>query len=274
MFVSSELLFIQMQKTGCSHIERLLRQIFDGRKIGKHNAATPQQIAASPLCLSSIRNPWAWYVSLWTFGTQGNGVLKHRLTGRSVEKAVAECLRRPILFPRPFVTEWRRDVAAWREVYTRHDDVAAFRTWLSMLLDPRQARFLGEGYGEVRVQPTIGYMTHRYLSLCCRDARRLEKPGRITSFADLARFDREQCYIHAFIRQEALEETFCEAVSRVRPLTEDERRMVYSARKTNTSHRVRPVADYYDAGLIALVGERDRLVVEKFGYDPPLSEAA
>lgn len=274
MFLCPELLYIQMQKTGCSHIGWLLKQLFDGRLEGKHRAATPRQIAASPLCLSSIRNPWAWYVSLWTFGAQGDGALRHRLTGRSFEKAAAECLRRPARFPRPFLTECRRDVAAWRRVYTRHDDVNAFRGWLGMLLDPRQARFLGEGFGELQVRPPIGYMTHRYLSLCCRNARWLEQPGRIGSFADLLRFDREQCYIDAFIRQEALEDTFCEAVSRVRPLTDDERRMVYGAAKRNTSQRVRPVADYYDAGLLALVGERDRLLVEKFGYAPPKSAAA
>lgn len=269
MFICAELLFIQLQKTGCTHITQLLNRLFRGRQIGKHNAASARQIAESPFRVASIRNPWDWYVSLWAFGAGGDGALRQRLTSRSVERPAAECLRRPALFPRPFVTELRRDVAAWTRAYERHDEVAGFRRWLRMVLDPANARFLGEGYGELAVAPAVGYLTHRYLSLCCRAPRRLERCGVIRSFDDLARFEREHCYIDAFVRQEALEETFCEIVSRVRPLSAEERAMVFSKAQTNTSQRDRPVADYYDAELARLVGDRDRLIVERFGYRPP-----
>jgi len=269
MFVCDELLYIQMQKTGCTHITGLLKRLFSGRVIGKHNAASPRQIVASRYRISSIRNPWDWYVSLWSFGAGGNGALRHRLTTRSVVRPAAECLRRPGRFPRPFVTECRRDVAAWRRAYDRAADVAAFRSWLRMMFDPAAARFLGEGYGELAIVPACGYLTHRYLSLCCHSPRLLERRGRIRSFADLVAFEREYCYVDAFIRQEALEETFCEIVGRVRPLSAAERDAVFSANQTNTSRRERAVSEYYDSELVALVGERDRLVVERFGYRPP-----
>lgn len=274
MFVCPELLYVQMQKTGCSHITRLLKKLFRGRQIGKHTAPSPGQISAAPLRISSIRSPWAWYVSLWTFGVQGDGALRHRLTSRSLERSLRDCLRRPALFPRPLLTEARRDVAAWRGVYRDADDTAAFRTWLRMMFDPANAAFLGEGYGELAVVPPCGYMTHRYLSLCCRSPRDLEQRGRIPSFAALAAFDVERCFVDVFIRQESLEETFCEAVGRVRPLTAEDRSLIFSGRQTNTSRRSRPVADYYDDDLLALVGERDRLIVEKFGYRAPARAAA
>lgn len=274
MFICPELLYIQMQKTGCSHITSLLKRLFQGRQIGKHTAASPRQIAAAPLRLSSIRSPWTWYVSLWTFGVQGDGALRHRLTSRSLQRSLRDCLRRPAIVPRTLLTEARRDVAAWRSVYRDADDIVAFRTWLRMMLDPANAAFLGEGYGELAVVPPCGYMTHRYLSLCCRSPRHLERPGRIASFAALEEFERERCYIDVFIRQESLEETFCEAVGRVRPLTAAERTLIFSGKQTNTSRRTRPVCDYYDDELLALVGERDRLIVEKFGYRAPARAAA
>lgn len=274
MFICPDLLYIQMQKTGCTHITRLLGRLFRGREIGKHVAASPRQIVATPLRISSIRNPWAWYVSLWTFGVQGDGVLHHRLTNRSLRRPLTECLRHPARFPRPFLTENRRDVAAWRQVYTDANDVDAFRAWLRMVLDPVNASFLGEGYGELAVTPPCGYMTHRYLSLCCRSPRDLERSGRFSSFADLSDFDRERCYIDFFIRQESLEEGLCEAVGRVRPLTTSDRSIIDSGQHTNTSQRTRPVGDYYDDALQALVGQRDRLIVEKFGYHPPARMAA
>lgn len=274
MFVCPELLYVQMQKTGCTHVTSLLKRLFRGRVLRKHGIPSARQIAAAPLRISSIRNPWAWYVSLWTFGVEGNGALRHRLTSRSLERFLRDCLRRPARIPRVLLTEARRDVAAWRRVYGDATDVAAFRAWLRMMLDPANGHFLGEGSGELAVAPPCGYMTHRYLALCCRSPSDLRRRGRVASFAALADFDRERCFVDAFIRQENLEEDFCAAAGRVRPLTAEERTLVHSGTQTNASRRPRPVGDYYDDDLRALVGEHDRLLVEKFGYRPPARAAA
>ena len=77
-----------MQKTGCTHIASLLSRLFDGEQIGKHNAASDNQINSDAYFLSSIRNPWDWYLSLWTFGVQGNGGLMHRLTNKNLYGAL------------------------------------------------------------------------------------------------------------------------------------------------------------------------------------------
>jgi hypothetical protein len=84
MYKTDELIYIQIQKTGCSHIAELLSKLFDGKQIGKHNAATQHDLNSGRHVISSIRNPWDWYLSLWSFGVQGNGGFRNRVTRRNV----------------------------------------------------------------------------------------------------------------------------------------------------------------------------------------------
>lgn len=269
MFKSEELVYIQMQKTGCTHIASLLTRLFDGEIIGKHNAAKPDDFARKPLFVSSIRNPWDWYLSLWTFGAQGKGGLWERLTGDHRKMALKDALRSPTRNFGALLGELGKDAAAWQDAYDATDQLSSFRTWLKRVHDPRNDRVLGEGYDKAALADVCGFMTYRYLALCCRGTRGLGRQRRITDFDDLSRFDRESCYIDYFIRQEALEEMLCEAVEKIRPLTGEERQMIFGAGKTNTSRRSLTLTDYYDRESIELVADRDRLLIEKFGYAPP-----
>lgn len=79
------------------------------------------------------------------------------------------------------------------------------------------------------------------------------------------RFEHDNCYIHEFVRQEALPETLSAALEQVRVLTPAERALILGAQRTNKSVRPQAIADYYTADLIGLVASRDRLIIEKFG---------
>lgn len=269
MFKSDELIYIQMQKTGCTHIAALLSGLFDGRMIGKHNPATPAQIATTPYFISSVRNPWDWYVSLWTYGLQGKGALMHRLTRRRLRNPMAALLSNPVDGLGAFADELSKDTGKWRGAYARDQDGESFRSWLRMIHDPGNRNLLGEGYGSAGIAGFCGFMTYRYLYLCCANADTLRKQAAIRDTDALAAFDRENCYIDFFIKQESLEETFCQAVEKIRPLTPEERQRIMGAPKTNTSRRKLTTADYYDRETIDLVHRRDRLLIDKFGYRPP-----
>jgi len=269
MFVTDKLVYIQMQKTGSSHIVALLSGLFEGEQIGNHNAATAEQLNAGTFFISSIRNPWDWYLSLWTFGVQGGGGLRQVLTNREYRKAIALLPRHPVWALDALRREMRKDIALWRGVYDDDTNVDSFRQWLRQIHDPENAAWLGEGYGDTAVTGFCGFMTYRYLSLCCADTWKLKDRRCVSSVADLQEFDRESCYIDYVIRQEFLEEDFIEAVERVRPLDVAARERILGARKTNTSRRSLTVADYYDDRSVDLVATRDRLLIDKFRYEPP-----
>src|SRR5450432_3433162 len=124
-----QLTYIQMQKTGCTHIATLLSNLFHGRQIGKHNAATEDQILSNKYFISSIRNPWEWYLSLWTFGVQGNGALRHRLTKRHFSRCLKSAINHPKTAHVSLFHELSKSVDLWRSVYDRSDNVESFRRW-------------------------------------------------------------------------------------------------------------------------------------------------
>lgn len=268
MFVSDQLTYIQMQKTGCTHIASLLQRFFKGAQIGKHNAPGTADIKSSHFYLSSIRNPWDWYLSLWTFGVQGGGGLKDRLTTRHSADALRVIRRNPLIGLLKLKYELTKDVKSWRAVYTRADDIQAFRAWVALVHNTERAPMLGESYGNSNLPHVAGFMTYRYFYLCCKNHETLATHT-FENYDDIKRFDNENAYVDFFIRQEQLEQDFCEALTQVRPLSEDERNAVLSAKKTNTSARALTLEDYYDEETVALIAQRDKLIIDKFGYQAP-----
>ena len=269
MFKCDELIYIQLQKTGCTHIALLLSKLFNGEVIGKHNAVNPEQYKSTKYFISSIRNPWDWYLSLWTFGVQGNGSLMHRLTKKNVNRPLNFMLKHPIKYYRRFLNRSIKNIEIWRGVYDKSDNVESFREWLRLIHNSKNSNYLGEGYGKTAITDFCGFMTYRYLFLCCRNLKILKNPREISNLDDLSRFDLENCYIDYFIRQEKLEDSFCEAIELIRPITQNEKRLIYGLKKTNTSKRTFSISDYYDQKSIELIQIRDKLLIDKFNYLPP-----
>lgn len=269
MFIADKLIYIQMPKTGCTHITLLLSQIFDGEKAEKHIPASKDQINSSIYFLSSIRNPWDWYLSLWTFGVQGNGRLMNQLTRRNYRHALKLTLKNPFKNHFALFYETTKDISCWSDVYDESTSVESFRKWLKLIHNPSNAHRLSDGYGDFAVNEFCGFMSYRYLMLCCSNPDNLKNSKMFSSYADLAEFEKKNCYINFFIRQESLEDNFCEAVEKIKPLTQKEKDAIFGAKKTNASKRPLRVSDYYDQESIDLIYDRDRLLIEKFGYAPP-----
>ncbi len=244
MFIAKDFIYIQLQKTACTHIAYLMSRIFDGKQIGKHNAATLEQISSSYYFISSIRNPWDWYLSLWTFGVQGGGGLRSRL--------------------------YQTDNKIWHDVYNNSSDIESFRTWLKMINEPDNFCYLGEGYSDSKLQHICGFMTYRYLYLCVKDIKSLKKQVTKLNFLDISSFEKKNCYIDFFIRQEELENSLMMAMQKITELSIEQKQIILTAKKNNVSNRVLPLEDYYDYDSVAIVAEREKLIVEKFGYAPPI----
>jgi len=100
MIEADNLIYLQMQKTGCTRIAEIITDLCGGKPVGRKHGT----LIAKPdkLVIGSIRNPWAWYVSLWAFGCEGKGMIRERLT-------------------------------RYRNVYTEAEDIDAFRQWLTIV---------------------------------------------------------------------------------------------------------------------------------------------
>lgn len=247
MYVADRLVFLQLQKTGCTHIAKLLAQLVPGRQLTKHGRPGARLMESGRVFVGSVRNPWDWYVSLWAFGCGREGGLYQLLADGSTARH-----------------------AAWQRVYADSGDPLLFRQWLAMI---STTRTLGERYGASSLHPFAGFYTYRYCRLFAKDPRPLHS-GAITGLAALEEFDRRQNLVGQFIRNEHLEEDLIRVLGACGyPLDGRQLELVRAPVRTNASARSRDFARYYDAEAADLVGRRERFIVQKHGYAPPAGAA-
>jgi hypothetical protein len=265
MLVSDRYIFIDLPKCASSHIQRCLLSLLGGQRKGTHVPASSGQIASGRPVWSSIRNPWDWYLSLWAYGCDGKGALYQALTtdmgwlrSRGWKQSIGSGLRGMVGWP-------RRNRKAWLDVYADIDDPHRFRAWLEMIHDPRFRADVGDGFAQQALADFAGLFTYRYLKICCSG-----KMDRLGSHEALRDFDERHCYVDSFIRVERLPDSLLEMLEAAGfELPAGKVAAMRAARRTNASSRTRDSQFYYDAASALLVGQRDRLIADKFSYTAP-----
>jgi hypothetical protein len=251
MYETEDLILLQMQKAGSTHIAKILAHVFKGHPPnegeGKHSRATEAQINSGKKIISSIRSPWDWYVSLWTFGCCGKGGLRHRLANCKEDGK-------------------RAGASKWDDVYADKSDVTRFREWLRMIYACENRHLTGKDHGDGSIEPDYGFMTCRYIRLCWKNLQ-FERHISNESHPDsLMHQDKDQCYVNHFVRIESLEEELCRVINMIRPLTTEEQRFIHAAGRTNCSGRAHPLHKYYNRETIDMVHHYDNLLIRKFAY--------
>jgi hypothetical protein len=290
MLISEKLIFIELQKTGSTHIKGLLKKLVGGENDGKHNVPTDEQIDSGRKFIASVRDPWSWYLSLWSYGCLQKGELYERLTNEKkwrklLEKdakggddADAEAADdegdgdeegaekdkgkgRSKVLPDNFTPE--RAKTFW---YADPDNAEAFREWLKAVLSVQPMRkVLESGYGKSPISRAGGLMTFRYFTLCTKNGETVDKT--VSSLDALRSYDKEHCFIDYFVRNESLSEDLIKAVEGCGvALDDDKKQVIRGAKKTNASSRPHGPEHYYDAESVQLVARREKFIIEKFGY--------
>ena len=276
MFLSDNLIFVELHKTGGTHILNLLEQITKGQRIGKHNRV-PEEYH-DRFIIGSIRNPWDWYVSLWAYGCSSRGSVQHQLT-RGVDlrynyRLLPGEMEKKYLTPGEWFHQVRNDltkpVDQWRSLYRDSNDAEAFRQWLTLLLSPERKLDMAEGYGFFPLAGDHGLLTYRYLKLFTRLGDRIYDHGTLAHDVDLDAIWQHYAITRFIIRNEALEEDLIHALeyAGIR-LTDCDRQMILAGRsnKSNTSERGN-TSKYYDDDTRRLVAERERFIIARHGYQP------
>jgi len=271
MFVSDQIVFIELHKTGCTHIRNLLAELVGGEFAGKHNQADPGLLANGRVVLGSVRDPWDWYVSLWAYGCDRRGLIYGNVTRGGIRfkghgwkanpyRAALGLLR----------SRSNKNARKWSRTYQDVDDPGAFREWLHMMHDPDYWSDFGEGYGRSAFSSVAGLYTYRYARLFSCTESQMGRLDAISTFDQLERNDRDNCFVDHFIRNENLEtDLFAALQASGFEIPGETRTTIMQRARTNTSSRKRGPDYYYDQAAERLVGKRERLLVEKFGYVAP-----
>jgi hypothetical protein len=271
MFVSDHIVFVELQKTGCTHIRNLLKELLGGTFVERHIQADPSLFVPGRSFLGSVRDPWPWYVSLWAYGCDNQGDFFSNVTTHGIRLRKRGWRLHPfsllveVMKSRP---NWH--AREWRRTFHDVNDAGAFRDWLRMVHDPGYFADVGEGYWRYPLNRFAGLMTYRYLKLFTCKVGELDRLGTITTPAALARHEADHNFIDLFIRNERLETDLLDALRQLNVNVPAHTVEEWRARpRTNTSSKKHGPSYYYDADSEALVAHRERLIIEKFGYVAP-----
>lgn len=275
MFVSDRIVFMELQKTGCTHIRNLLKEIVGGTFVERHNQADPSVFTGGRTFLGSVRDPWEWYVSVWAYSCDQKGDHYSNVSTTGIRLRDKGWKLHPFsLFVETLQSRpnWHAD--QWKRTFRDVNDAGAFREWLHMLHDPAYLADVGEGYWRSALSGFAGFLTYRYMRVfTCRKGE-LGKLANLSTPEQLAEHDGSNCFIDHFIRNEHLESDLLETLRLTRvDVPEHVAAGMRSRPRTNTSSKKRGSGYYYDAETERLVGDRDRFIVDKFGYDAPSARA-
>lgn len=287
MLISDKVVFVELQKTGSTHIKNLLKETVGGKNQGKHNVPTPELLASGREFLGSVRDPWGWYLSLWSYGCQQQGKLYERLTNAKrwdrvqdrlaeVRKTQKEKLR--TLGPRaqggdkkwkPILIPDRLGVDRAKNFYYKDPaDAEAFREWLRLVCSPAARRLVEDGFSKSPIGRLGGLMTFRYFSLFVPGSE--EMPPTIDTQKALRAYEADRVAVKHIVRQHTLADDLVHALDSCKiVLTEQQRAKIYAAKPTNKSVRPHPFAHYYDVESIDIVARREKFIIKRFGYERP-----
>jgi hypothetical protein len=261
MIYTDKTIFFELQKAGGTHVRSIIQQLDPDKVsiIGKHDniRAYPLEDADKKLKVGNIRNPWDWYVSLWSFGCQGRGGLYSRVTepGKT-QSGKYEKLTQKLGLKRP-------DHDLWERLYSDHLNVDHFRTWLKKLLVEDDFTLLN-GFKEAPLSDFAGFLTYRYLLLYTRhEYRDLLK---VNTYKKLIAFDKKRNYMDIILRNERLHEELLQNAPLMGLPVERLKTMLATMERTNASKRDRDFRNYYDEETRLLVEEKEKFLVEKYQY--------
>jgi hypothetical protein len=267
MFVSDRIVYIELHKTGCTHIRNILKDVLDGELIGKHNQATPDLFNGDRNFWGSVRDPWVWYTSLWGYGCDNKGAVFGNVTRTHMSIRGLGWRSNPFLAILKLIAMRSRNPQAWKDTYADANDASAFREWLRMIHDEKCMADIGEGYEACPVSRVAGLMTFRYLKLFCTKSNEHNMLNDLLTIEQIKEYEQKNCFINHFIRNETLEADLFHGLRNCGvEIPEKIKLDVLSRPKTNTSSRKNCPEHYYDTKSANLVAEREALIIEKFGY--------
>jgi hypothetical protein len=271
MFESERLVYLQLQKTGCTHIAQLLNDNIGGKQVQKHNYL-PVDLIGKKYVVGSIRNPWDWYVSLWAFGCNYQGLFRKKLTSRRLNHLRCFPIKqKKYKAVRGLFYEFNKPVKLWEETYSDVNNPDLFRQWLDLIFHPDRKYDLAEGYGFSSISSFAGLLTFRYIYVYSSVLKlsSIFNNNEINNIARLRQFDNENNLLNAVIRNEHLEQDLINVLEKVGySLTLKEKENILLGKKSNTSKH-KSSSFYYDKDAIEKVHSREQFIIDKYAYTPP-----
>lgn len=271
MFLSDKLCYLDMHRSGSTHLVQLLNKyVPNGKVIGIHIRPDQNIYKSKRFFLGSIRNPWEWYVSIWSFGCVQRGGLYKRLISKKIHLNNLGFKRKPLLAPYIFFQQFFRPMSLWKNLYSDSGNIKNFRIWLKILLGGSRIHDIGEGYNFSSINRFAGLMTYRYLVFYSSDIENLYNDS-IASHKQLKEFDNKYNILNYTIRNELLEENFFKVMLDLNiKINDTEKNNIKNLKRGKWgAWRDKNLIDFYDDECLELILEKEKLIIDKYSYQKP-----
>ena len=164
MIETKYFIYPQTEKTGSTYFAHVLNSLFGANWHPKHQRIPNNFSIGQRKVLATIRNPWAWYVSAFSFGCAQKGGIYQRI------------MKQPHLrehhWKEDFVAGFKSffftlskysELRSLETLYENPNDIYNFRQWLTIILDPTNAGLLPSRYGSSHMPHTGLRVLHIFI---------------------------------------------------------------------------------------------------------------
>jgi hypothetical protein len=267
MLIAEKFIYFELQKTGSSYTKDILVSLAKDNYVlkGVHNTydSIPLGLMGNfddKLKIGNIRNPWDWYVSLWAFGCMGKGGLFKRVA--KIHKKRLKTIPNDI--ERKFIQKKypQLNMKIWNTLYSDPNNMHNFRSWLEIVISKPEIS-IGEGYKECEISTEIGLLSYRYLKLFTYKGNKINT---IRNFQSAFKHDKENNFLNFVIRTEHIQKDLLLNSDKL-GYKQAEMKKVLDANQKPTNSSIREqYKKYYDDSTALLVKEKERLLIDKYGY--------
>ena len=264
MFISKKICFLELEKTGISAINKFFKDhIKDGEATQPHDYVTEDLMKKELLFIGSIRNPYDWYISRWSYGCMMKNedslyknLVNKRLSYSRIKNINGQYLKKFTYLKKQIF----KNSKFWSELYSDSYNAKNFKKWLKALLGNNKKNELAEQYYFSSFNKNLGYMTFRYLIMFTNPNNRNQIFNTLNSYNDIKNFDKEFNFINYFIKIENLYSDLNKLFKTLNLNVES------NLEKINTSNRNQEINYYYDDECKEIVKNCDKFLFEKYNY--------
>tara|TARA_B100000780_G_C21119725_1_gene453442 strand:- start:1219 stop:2040 length:822 start_codon:yes stop_codon:yes gene_type:complete len=272
MYIVNNIILLEMPKSGSSFLRRFFNFYFGHNNIkrsGIHNGISSVKIRdkinnGDIKVISSIRNPFDWYVSNYFFGRDTRDGYYRNIGLRRNEFSllgIKSTLKNPnILF---------RDVSEWKRVYDSNEEPfdLLFQDWLHLVLTDR-SKDLYNTYG--KVADRIGLFTYLFLKIHTFNFNNKIKEF-VSTNNTLEFYHNNKIRANVLSMENLVDELINSfeylGINKERGLEVlNEMKSLNSGLKVNSSNRG-SYPSYYGTKEIDLVSEKDRDLIKMYNYN-------
>lgn len=268
MIFLEKCVFLELPKTGSTYARYILINLPDskyktiGKKHNVYNSLSNElkREFDNKRIVSSIRNPFDWYVSLYAFACEHRGGLYTKTQKRPDLLSVSN----PFEFFKVCINHMRNR-KKWQSVFTDVNNKENFKKFLYLLLI-EDSLGVGNRYELDGFNKKIGYYSYDFLRMTTKNFDSLKDKN--LGYSDILDHYQKNNIVDITLRNESLRKDLIKfSTDLCSGPKEMESSINSKPKKSRTATKRKPYKYYYTEELIELIREKEKIILESFNYD-------